>query len=57
MQVDKMTTEIIEMKELKKKRMTMNEMRVNLAGDDDLVHLENLKETLKAKSENDVSRI
>ena len=46
-----------EMKELKKKRMTMNEMHKNLAGDDGLVHLKNLKETLISKSESDVSRI
>ena len=31
-QVDKMTTEMTEMRELKKKRMTMTEMHVNLAG-------------------------
>ena len=52
-----MTTEMTEMKELKKKRMTMTEMHINLAGDDGQVHLEDLRETLISKSENDVSRI
>ena len=46
-----------EMKELEKKRMTMHEMHEEMKGDDGQVHLENLKETLKAKLENDVSRI